>query len=201
MTNPLKLKIDFRNATFEGEGEPEDVNKAYDSFREKLEAYLTKHSVKPTKPAPDDEDDDDLEGATTVAEAISRRKNRRPRKSAAASSSSVGQYAPALDKDLDIAGLSDFYRPWAPRSHAEKILIFAKFLEDVRSIKPCTADQIFTCYCAVKEKIPEAYVQALRDASGSRNGYIAYNSPTDISVSIMGLNHFAHGGLRRKASE
>ena len=70
-------------------------------------------------------------------------------------------------------------------------------MRDELKLSPLTADDVYTCYWQMRDrtKTPEAFVQALRDTK--RAGYIDYNSPEDMQISIMGENHFSHD-LKRK---
>jgi hypothetical protein len=52
----------------------------------------------------------------------------------------------------------------------------------------------------VNERVPKAFSQAFRDASGRKFGYIDYNSPTDIRLTTTGNNYFKFD-LNRKATE
>lgn len=198
MSENTKLRVDFNNGTFDGEGDPEFLRRMYEDFGARLEKLRASRGP---RPAADDSEDEELEGAETIDEAVKVRRKRRAARPTAKSSAAdkVMNYSPTLVKDLNLSGLNEFYEPWAPKNHPERILLFAHFLDSALHISPCTADQIFTCYRYVKDRVPEAFVQAFRDASGNRHGYIDYKSPTDISVTIVGLNHLEHGGLKKKA--
>jgi hypothetical protein len=73
------------------------------------------------------------------------------------------------------------------------------FLRDKLGIAQLSADDIFTCYWHMRNrtKMPAAFVQALRDTK--RAGYIEYNSPDDMQISIMGENYFAHDLKKKEA--
>ena len=191
-----KLRLNLREGIIEVEGDSALVAKIYDDFKSQLASVSS--------------DDEDAEGAPRGSSTVhdtearaSHRKSRKPRiaKASSGGGDKVSNYTPVLDKGLDTSKLSKFYEPFAPRNHAERVLIYARFLNDVLDISPCTGDQIFTCYKATRERVPEAFVQALRDASGGRYGYIDYKSPTEILSTTRGDNHFEHNGIKRKASE
>ena len=102
---------------------------------------------------------------------------------------STDTYKPKLDKELNLNGLAKFYSEFKPRSHSERILIFTKYLQTL-GIETATADQIFTCYMKLKERMPKFYLQAFRDAHGSKYGFIEYKSPSHIQLTHIGENHF-----------
>ncbi len=105
-----------------------------------------------------------------------------------------------MDKDLDTSGLSAFYGQFQAKNHPEKILIFLKFLEEESGIESPNTDQVYTCYEVSNERVPKAFAQAFHDASGRKFGFIDYTSPTELSVTVLGNNHFKHD-LKRKSTE
>lgn len=105
-----------------------------------------------------------------------------------------------MDKHLDTLKLADFYGQFEVSNNPEKILVFLKFLTDELGIESPNTDQVYTCYVAVNERVPKVFSQAFRDASGRKFGYIDYNSPTDIQITINGSNYFNHD-LKRKTVE
>ena len=111
----------------------------------------------------------------------------------------VKNYVPTFDANLNLKDLGSFYDKFEPKSHPEKILIFSVFLRDYMEKSTCSANDIFTCYRTVKDqtKIPEAFIQALRDTH--KAGYITYTSPEKTEVSIAGENHF-NGKLKKKGN-
>jgi hypothetical protein len=86
-----------------------------------------------------------------------------------------------------------------PKNSAEHILLYAKFMEQELGISPCTMDQVFTCFHAMKAKIPAVLRQAFIDARGTSYGYIDFKTPNDVTIPIRGINHF-NSGIKRKGS-
>jgi hypothetical protein len=191
-----KLRFDAKNGTLEVEGSEAFVSRMYEDFKTAVGGALTLSEQLGASPNDEREESPD---ATTPRRRP--RRGRAPTTPDANASDKVKNYAPGLDASLDTVGLDEFYFPFAPKNHAERILIFVKFLEDKKGILPCTGDQIFTCYRSLREKIPEAFVQALRDAAGDRYGYIEYKSPTEISSTVRGTNHFEQNGISLKAAK
>ena len=107
--------------------------------------------------------------------------------------------SPRLDKNLDTGGLEDFFAQFAPTNNSEKILTYLKFIVEELNIPSPNTDQVFTCFKATGQKIPEAFPQAFYTAS-SRHGFIDFKSASDISITIAGENHF-NRKLKRKTAE
>ena len=91
--------------------------------------------------------------------------------------------SPRLDKNLDTGGLEDFFAQFAPTNNSEKILTYLKFIVEELNIPSPNTDQVFTCFKATGQKIPEAFPQAFYTAS-SRHGFIDFKSASDISTGI-----------------
>jgi len=127
---------------------------------------------------------------------------RRKRSSGSASNSEARteRYSPALEKNLKVPGLKEFYDQFSPKSHSEKVLIFAHFLNE-NGYNPCTANQIFTCYKLVGIERPKAFRQAIIDAHGSKFGYIDYKSVDDISVTTIGEEHLSFKMTKNSTAE
>jgi hypothetical protein len=107
-------------------------------------------------------------------------------------------YKPSFKSNLDLKNLDNLYATHAPRNHSEKILLFVLYLQDDLKIVPCNADDIYSCYFTLKSKtkIPEAFVQALRDTK-NKFGYIEFSSLDDIRITIAGYNYL-HNNMKKK---
>lgn len=202
MSDTSKLHVDLEKGILTAEGSEEFLKAMYAEFDKRVERL----AVKPPSAAVQSllrDIEEDSAGAESVDDAVRKTRARRTRArtstAAAGSTERVGNYAPEMEKDLNLAGLAEFCDPWAPKNHSERVLLYASFLEEKLQIRPCTANQIYTCYRTLREKIPEILLQALRDASGNRYGYIDYKSPKEVSVTTIGLNHFQQGGMKKKA--
>lgn len=184
-----KLHVNIATGVVEVEGDEALVRLVYEDFKKGLLSNA----------APAASAERAAEREEPLREEKPARRARRPKANGDNGKAKV-EYTPAFKKELDLAKLDDFYSQFAPKNHSEKILIFATFLRDVLKIEPCSADDIFTCYKWLKSKtqIPIAFVQAFRDAQ-HRVNVIEFNSPTDIKVSIAGLNYFERTLARAKA--
>ena len=187
-----KLHINLSQGVVDIEGDRELVREIYADFKNKL---LDGMGYSPPR-AP--------ENATSAEPAMKTGSKRRsaPRKKTASeeSGSSINADSPKMDKDLDTSGLAAFYGQFEAKNHAEKVLIFLKFLTDKLEIESPNTDQVYTCYEAVNERVPKAFAQAFRDASGRKFGYINYESPTELVATTIGNNHFKLD-LNKKSAE
>lgn len=140
-------------------------------------------------------DDGDDEGEGDIAEAqVAPGRKRTRRKRQVNTNSGEGRteaFKLEFEKDLELPGLREFYSRWIPKSHVEKVLIFAQFLKE-RGYDPCTANQINTCYATLRLQRPKVFLQALRDAHGAKHGVLNYKSPTDIVVNTIGEDCLWH---------
>ena len=71
---------------------------------------------------------------------------------------------------------------------------------DELEIESPNTDQFYTCFDAVKERIPQAFRQAFLDTSGKRFGYIDYSTADGVTLTIKGKNHF-DSGIKKKVDE
>lgn len=106
---------------------------------------------------------------------------------------------PVLNANLDLTGLSGFVADHKPAKNTERILVFAAFLRDKLAISPCSFDDIFSCFHAMKStmKIPQAFAKNMHDAKSE--GFIEYVKLNEIEIPIMGENHLVT--LTKKTSE
>jgi hypothetical protein len=191
-----KLHMNISQGIIDVEGDPELVRAIYEDFKEQLLAGASMH-------APPLEE---VEGAGT-AEESGRPKSRAKRKLPARKRSSnedngpnVSADSPKLDKNLDTSRLPAFYERYDTSNNSQKILVFLKFMNDELGIENPNTDQFYTCFEQVNARLPKAFAQAFRDASGRNFGYIDYNSATDIRITTVGNNYFKFD-LKKKDSE
>ncbi|AUQ75284.1 hypothetical protein [Phaeobacter piscinae] len=180
-----KLHINLSQGIIDVEGDVELVKAIYEDFKDRLATQ--------TKPASNHEPtgnrtDDEAQQSTKRTKS-SRKPSTSKRSKPAEINMGINPDSPKFDKNLDTKDLKEFYEGYNPSSAPEKILIFLKFLTDKLEIESPNTDQVYTCFSAVKEKVPAAFAQAFRDTS-SKKGFIDYNSATDIRVTIAGNNHF-----------
>ncbi|HBM87123.1 MAG TPA: hypothetical protein DD437_01130 [Rhodobiaceae bacterium] len=188
-----KLHINISQGVVDVEGDPELVREIYADFKDKL---LSGMSLQ--KP----QESGDADGSKEDPKRKPKRRSYSRKKASDDEDGSNGVVAdsPQIDKNLDTSGLGSFYGEFEPKNNPEKILIFLKFLTEQLGISDPNTDQIYTCYEAANERVPKVFSQAFRDASGRKFGYIDYNSPTDISITTLGSNHFKFD-MKRKAAE
>ncbi|MEW5912690.1 MAG: hypothetical protein AB1814_09060 [Thermodesulfobacteriota bacterium] len=111
------------------------------------------------------------------------------------------QIAPKQVSDLNLEGLSEFYDQFAPKGDSERILIFLKYLQSKKNY-PSSMDSIFTCFMALKTKLPKDFGSALRTTRNpKRYGYIAYESYNEITITSVGENHFNFSLARSETSK
>jgi hypothetical protein len=188
-----KLHIDMSQGVIDIEGDPDLVREIYRDMKEHLLSGVPpsqgRAAAVVAAPASDGESKPKAKRRTP------------PRKKAEgdSGSSSISADAPKLDKNLDTAKLGEFYGQFEPKNNAEKILIFLKFIVEELGQENPNTDQVYTCYKKTGDKIPKAYAQAFYDTS-NKHGYINFDSPTDIAITIAGDNHFNHS-LKKKAAE
>lgn len=190
-----KLHINISQGIIDIEGDPDLVRDIYADFKEHL---LQGAMVTPNaghSQIPNDEATDE----PAVKQKLKRRATTKKKVGVEDGGSGVSIDHPKLDKNLDTAKLSSFYSQFSPKNHPEKILIFLKFITESLEIESPNTDQVFTCYKAVNEKIPQAFAKAFRDTSG-KFGYIDMKSATNILIPIAGDNHFTHT-LKKKTAE
>lgn len=180
-----KLHIDVSQGVLNVEGEEAFVKSVYDDFKGRLADSVRRPPLEVIDASLG------VEKAVEVGAPQQRKRKPSVRRSSDSTKSKIADYSPKFNPNLDLAKLEEFYSTFDLKNHREKILIFAVFLRDVLGKAPCEADEIFSCYQTVKTKteIPEAFVQALRDAQ-NKGGYIEFVSPQEIKITIAGENYF-----------
>jgi len=192
-----RLHINVAQGTLEVEGDEGFVEKIYNDFKAVLvEGFASIENqadsgIKQDAP-------DSGPSKKTKKTGGKKRALRKKKEGADGSTPSSGAYTPKLDKSLSLPGIREFLQQFNPSNHSEKILLFAKFLQE-KGIEPCSADQIYTCYMTLKERIPAACEQAFITTRG-RHGYIDYDGLDAISVTPLGENHFNHD-IKRLGSD
>jgi hypothetical protein len=188
-----KLAINLREGTVQVEGSEDFVRFIYQDFKEHLSrnavvqpAHLAIEHSAASRPLLADHSEKPKKNYTGA--------KKQARKNAASDSKvRTNDYRPHFNTKLDLAGLVDIFDQWAPANNHEKILLFAMFLRDKLNVAPCTADDIYTCFATLnrkgKTKVPEAFLQAFRDAQ-SRTNFIEFKSLQQILVTIPGDNHY-----------
>ncbi len=190
-----KLQIRLGDLTLDVEGDVDLVREVYRDLKVQITGRLAQvptAALTATPAAAQAQESPEAPDASTNgagANGSGRKKpTKRKRGSVSSSEGQVAAYNPSIDKDADVKGVAEYYARFKPKSHSEKVLIFANFLKD-KGYDPCTADQIFTCYVAAKTPRPKAFRQAIVDAHGQKHGYIDYKSVTDIRTTHIGEDH------------
>ena len=179
-----KLTINLREGVIEAEGSEEFVRTVYDDFKERMsKPIVSPGASKPLLEAPaanDANSEGDEEGTKPSTRKTGKLEVKR-----------ASTYKPKFNPKLDVSALEAFYDKYMPSSHSEKILIFGIFLRDELKNSPFSADDIFTCYFAMKHKTdaPEAFWQAFATMK-NRTHFIDYTSQDKIEITIAGDNHF-----------
>lgn len=189
-----KVLINIHEGTIEVEGEADFVNEVYSDFKEHL-IPMMKNSSNSTEDPPARE-----EKSTSTKPKSKKRSTSRKTSTADTGAGGVNPDNPSLDKHLNTSGIDEFYKKYEPKNHAEKILIFMRFLKDVTGMETPNTDHIYTCYNAVGEKPAAAFAQSFRDTSSKKNGFIDYESANKISLTFIGNRHFDHD-LKKKSAE
>lgn len=184
-----RLSLDLQKGLVDVEGDETFVRSVYEDFKELLSGYPEQRGAGDNESAGDNKVDST---AAAPAPKKSRSRNRSAKRAEGSdNSASQAAYKPEFLSNLDVSGLKEFFTGFAPKNHSEKILIFSRFLSDEKGIKPFGFNHIFTCYKSLREKMPTAFVQALRDTK-SRHHFIEFNGPDSIAVTLHGDNHFDH---------
>lgn len=188
-----RLQIRLGEVLLDVEGDPTLVLEVYRDFRDRIvrnfktDGLVGPDAVAPASPSVS-EDPAPIAQVEPREVAARRKGARRKRPSANGGEPRTEAYTPTMIKNLDLRGLPEFYAKFKPKSHSEKILIFAEFLKD-KGHEPCTADQIFTCYAFARVERPKAFRQAIIDAHGLKHGFIDYKTVGDIRVTHLGEDH------------
>ncbi len=169
-----KLHIDLKQGLIDIEGDPALVEKIYNDFKDRLSQPIAEAG----------------EAGASETGAKQKRRSSPRKRTDSDDGSSIDPDNPRV-LDLELSGLPGFYARYKPKGHAEKLLIFAAFLVDEMKINDPNTDHFYSCYRFIDEKSPNAFAQAFRDAA-NRQGYLAYNSPSEISITHKGRNHLLH---------
>lgn len=202
-----KLHINLSQGIIDIEGDPDLVREIYTDFKEKL--------IRSTAMTPQYQDTmaqgheagqesantDNDTSAKARAKPRPKRRVTSTKKDSDTENGGIQANTPKIDKSLDTSKLPEYYGQFEVKNNAEKILIFLKFMTEELDIEAPNTDQFYTCFEKVRERIPKVFSQAFRDASGRRFGFIDYNSPTDIKLTIKGNNHFNFDMTRKAGTE
>ncbi len=181
-----KLKIEINGYLIEVEGDQKLVEKVYDDF--KSGEFFSSVPVRNDAEQVSDEAKIDIKNSKRTRK---RKVSVKSAKSEEGGASNAGSYSPKMDSSLDLSGLKEFYELYVTKNNAEKLLVFATFLHQEKSWEVVTADQLFTCFKTLKERIPKVFRQAIIDTK-NKHAYLDYNSVDDIKVSTVGENYFNH---------
>ena len=180
-----KLKIEINGCLIEVEGDQKLVEKVYDDFRSG--EFFSSVPVQTAEQVLDEDKNDTMNSKKTRK----RKASTKSGKSEDGGANSAGSYSPKMVSSLDLVGLKEFYEQYVTKNNAEKLLVFATFLHQEKSKEVVTADQLYTCFKALKERIPKVFKQAIIDAK-NKHAYLDYSSVDDIRVSTVGENYVNH---------
>lgn len=179
-----KLHIDLSQGIIDIEGDSEFVREIYSDLRESI---VQKAEVEDLT-----RDEETKKEPKSPKRQTPRRSSSRKKAVQEATKTVADPHHPQLDKTLDTSNLAAFYGQYSTVNHPEKILVFAKFIIDELKMEAATTDHIFTCYMALKERVPQAFAQSFRNAHGKRHGFIDYRSDGTLHISMKGENHLNH---------
>lgn len=180
-----KIHINLQQGIIDIEGDEQFVREAFAEVRtsmSNIHVVTAPHTVSPLP-------------ANKIEQQVAKPKQRpkhRPRAKAEqgeAGGGGIGSYYKAtFNPNLDLAGLGDFLKLYCPANKKERVLVYTAFLRDALNRSPCTADDIYSCFWAMKSEasIPEAFGKNLNDAR--REGFIAYSGPSDVTIPTAGEN-------------
>lgn len=185
-----KLIINLRDGVLDVEGSEQFVREIYGDFKSEvarlksLEAPSGRRIEVPPITV-------DQAEALIHNEAEQKSAAKRVDSKASGQKSRGGKFKPAFDPNLDVKGISEFYNTLKPQNVPEQILTFVMFLKEQLKMDVCTAHHVYTCFYSVRDrtKIPTAFSQAFYNTVG-RTHYIQVPSLSEISVTILGGNHF-----------
>ena len=165
-----KLTINLRDGILDVDGSEEFVRSIYEDFKGEVAKRVSSPATASRQieaPAIPVQDADEIVGKDKPKK---QRTKRVTTTTGEGPKVRTGKYKPTFDSTLNVKGLPKYYDSMNPYNAAEKILTFAAFLRDSLKMESCTADHIYTCFFAVKDrtKIPEAFEQAFRDMRWSR---------------------------------
>lgn len=190
-----KLRVDLANGVFDVEGGEDFVREMHAEFQSYISDFFKQKRVD-NSPAPANIDESnaasDAEGG--VDDKPKSRRNGTRRKKAAADSSTGGRssaYEPRFLPDVDFKDLPEHLAKFEAKTQKDRILIFGDYVQNTKGINPFSADHIFTCYRFAKEKPPQAFAKAIRDAR-SVHHFFKFDDITQISLTHIGETHVAH---------
>lgn len=103
-----------------------------------------------------------------------------------------------LRGDEKTTSFEEFYNEKQPKSNVEFNLISIYYLKKFLKIPNINFNHIYTCYKAVKRKVPNNLKQSIYDASGPRYGYIDASKRDDLKIPTSGENVVEHDLPRKK---
>ena len=103
-----------------------------------------------------------------------------------------------INKNLDLYGksgrpkLADFYAEKQPETAVEKNAVFVYYLKKLLEYGPVKPGDVYTCYAAVKSKMPGSFRQSLADTSSRKYGFIDAANMDDITIPLRGVQFVEH---------
>ncbi len=191
-----KLHINIHQGLIEAEGSEDFVYRVYSDFKDLIK---WENSRPPLEAAlVDSPDDRSSVGATKGIEVGERPKSRRRAKIVQnkESAPSITNHKPKIVSDLDTNGIKEYLSNYNVGNHANIIVAIIHFLKK-KGREAVSADDIFTCYRDGGIKLPEKFGQAFIDTK-NKKGYIEFAGPDLIELTIRGVNHIEHGGMKPK---
>lgn len=178
-----RLIIDLRSGHLEVEGSEEFIREIYHDYKAQLSNTLGLVA--------EESPEDPIKGEKKT-------KPRRRKATQASSASSTEKRKSVIDdlkviSDLKIDKLPDFFQTKSPKGNPQILLVFAAFLRDEIQSNPCSVDELYTCYWAMKKtvKMPVKFRQAIIDTVNKKK-WLEWKSSTQVSITSIGENVLNH---------
>ncbi len=163
------------------------VSKFPESVQEKVFDLLISSLIKP-------DDKNNFKASAPKSPARKKTKKESAPKSKRTSTKKKDSFT--LLKDLDLTGkavndesFADFIKHKKFKSHVQFITISVYYLEKIMNLENITIDHVFTCYKNISKRPPDNLIQAFKDASGKRFGYIDFSNRENITIPHIGETH------------
>ena len=195
-TAMAKIHINLQQGIIDIEGDEQFVREAFAEVRTSMSSIY----VAPALPATNEELAAKVESIDVKPKRKARSKSKPKAESSDVTKSGIAKYYKGkFNPNLDLSDLESFCKIYKPTNNKERALVFSAFLRDELAISPCSVDDIYSCYWAMRSlySIPEAFGKSLNDARN--DGYVTYSSAGDIEIPTAGENALIK--LKKKDTE
>ena len=181
-----KILIDLDGVHFEAEGEEPFIKELYSDFK----TLFKDRPLDKKSPHSQSVPENNLDQSATKP---SRRKKPSTQNKKSAGQKTRPRNSPQVVNNLPLDDLKEAYEQKKPKSNSELLLTFAAFLRDRHEIEPCTIDQLYTCYWALRTelKIPKAFKQAIIDTKNKKH-WLDLTEDGNVKITNIGENALHH---------